>query len=279
MKHRKVKKNKDEFAGNYMVWFFAGGESRDNKFNTFTGSFIKFMKQILEDDFDLVKGIYFSMPMLNVAWALNNSQSPIPNPDKKRIPQVALQQMIHDSFFPDTRLVIVSSSSGSVVAAQVACYIAERNRDWLILRKPFDIALGATMISKESEIFRKLVGYQKKGIIGKIIYDDLQDEGDTSNGVGGTSRRQAWTNAFGLMFPWLSPKFSRPSFLNTHPIKGHLHRRRSQTIEKALDFVEVILVKHNLAGDHYREKAKLLLTEESLKLMPDHGAESEATLS
>jgi hypothetical protein len=279
MKHRKVKKNKDEFAGNYMVWFFAGGESRDNKFNTFTGSFIKFMKQILEDDFDLVKGIYFSMPMLNVAWALNNSQSPIPNPDKKRIPQVALQQMIHDSFFPDTRLVIVSSSSGSVVAAQVACYIAERNRDWLILRKPFDIALGATMISKESEIFRKLVGYQKKGIIGKIIYDDLQDEGDTSNGVGGTSRRQAWTNAFGLMFPWLSPKFSSPSFLNTHPIKGHLHRRRSQTIEKALDFVEVILVKHNLAGDHYREKAKLLLTEESLKLMPDHGAESEATLS
>jgi hypothetical protein len=277
MKHRKVKKNKDQFAGNCMVWFFAGGESRDNKFNTFTGSFIRFMKQILDDDFDLVKGIYFSMPMLNVAWALNNSQSPIPNPDKKRIPQVALQQMIHDSFFPDTRLVIVSSSSGSVVAAQVACYIAERNRDWLILRKPFDIALGATMISKESEIFRKLVGYQKKGIIGKIIYDDLQDEGDTSSGVGGTSRRQAWTNAFGLMFPWLSPKFSRPSFLNTHPIKGHLHRRRSQTIEKALDFVEVILVKHNLAGDHYREKAKLLLTEESLKLRPDHGVESEAT--
>jgi hypothetical protein len=279
MKHRKVNKNKDQFAGNYMVWFFAGGESRDNKFNTFTGSFIKFMKQILGDDFDLVKGIYFSMPMLNVAWALNNSQSPIPNPDKKRIPQVALQQMIHDSFFPDTRLVIVSSSSGSVVAAQVACYIAKRNRDWLILRKPFDIALGATMISKESEIFRKLVRYQKKGIIGKIIYDDLQDEGDSSNGVGGTSRRQAWTNAFGLMFPWLSRKFSRPSFLNTHPVKGHIHRRRSHTVQKALDFVEVILVKHNLAGDHYREKAKLLLIEESLKLRPDQGTESEATLS
>lgn len=279
MKHRKVEKNKDQFAGKYMVWFFAGGESRDNKFNMFTGSFIKFMKQILGDDFDLVKGIYFSMPMMNVAWALNNSQAPLPDPDKKEILQVALQQMIHDSFFPDTRLVIVSSSSGSVVAAQVACYIAERNRDWLILRVPFDIALGATMISKESEIFRKLVAYQKKGIIGKIIYDDLQDEGDSSKGVGGTSRRQAWANAFGLMFPQLTGKHSGPSFLNTHPVKGHLHRRRSQTVQKALDFVEVILVKHNLAGDHYREKAKLLLTEESLKLRPDQGAESNAILS
>jgi hypothetical protein len=133
------------------------------------------------------------------------------------------------------------------------------------------------MISKESEIFRKLVGYQKKGIIGKIIYDDLQDEGDSSNGVGGTSRRQAWTNAFGLIFPVLSRKFSGPSFLNTHPVKGHLHRRRSHTVQKALDFVEIILVKHNLAGDHYREKAKIFLAEESLKLVPVQGAESEAT--
>jgi hypothetical protein len=237
------------------------------------------MKQILGDDFDLVKGIYFSMPMMNVAWALNHSQAPLPHPDKNRIPQVALQQMIHDSFFPDTRLVIVSSSSGSVVAAQVACYIAERNSDWLILRKPFDVALGATMISKESEIFRKLVQYQKKGVIGKIIYDDLQDEGDSSNGVGGTSRRQAWVNAFGLMVPWLSRNFSGPSFLNTNPVKGHLHRRRSKTVQKALDFVEVILVKHNLAGDHYREKAKLFLEEEALKLTSDQGAESNATLS
>ena len=265
MKRRKIDKTRDLFAGRYMVWFFAGGESSDDKFNVFTGSFIRFMKQILGEDFELVRGIYFSMPMLNVAWALNNSQFPISDPRKNRI----TEHMIHDRFFPDTKLVIVSSSSGSVVAAQVACYIAERNRDWLILQKPFDLALGTTMISKESKIYMDLIEYQKKGIIGKIIYDDLQDEGDTSSGIGSTSRSQAWVNAFGLMFPFFSSKFSSPSFLNTHPFKGHLHRKRSKTVQKALDFVEVILVKYNLAGDYYREKAKLLIAEESLKFGPE----------
>ena len=277
MKRRKTDNTRDLFAGRYMVWFFAGGESRDDKFNVFTGSFIRFMRKILGKDFELVKGIYFSMPMMNVAWALNNSQLPISEPRKNWITEVAMQQMIHDRFFPDTRLVIVSSSSGSVVAAQVACYLAERNRDWLIFQKPFDLALGATMISKESEIYRNLIEYQKKGIIGKIIYDDLQDECDSSNGIGGTSRRQAWANAFGLMFPYFSRKFSSPSFLNTHPLKGHLHRQRSQTIQKALDFVEVILVKHNLAGDHYQEKAKLLVAEESLKLLAEKMPEGNST--
>ena len=277
MERRKIHKNRDQFAGRYMVWFFAGGESRDDKFNVFTGSFIRFMKQILGDDFDLVKGIYFSIPMLNVAWALNNSQSPVADPRKNRITEVAMQQLISDSCFPDTRLVIVSSSSGSVVAAQAACYLAERNSDWLILQKPFDLALGATMISKDSEIYRRLLEYKKKGIIGKLVYDDLQDEGDSSNAIGGTSRRQAWANAFGLIVPFFSRKFSGPSFLNTNPIKGHLHRRRSQTVQKAFDFVGVLLVKHNLAGDHYREKAKLLLEEESLKLRSEKITDSKST--
>jgi hypothetical protein len=256
----------DLFAGKYMVWFFAGGESRDNKFNVFTGSFISLMKRILRDDFDLVRGIYFDLPARNVAWALNHSQSPIGNPNKYRITEAAFNQLIPDSFYPDTRLVIVSSSSGSVVAAQVACYIAEKNKEWLVLQKPFDLALGASVISKESRLFKKLLEYQKKGIIGHLIYDELQDEGDTSMGVGDTSRRKAWTNAFGLMVPFLSRKYPRPSFLNTNPEKGHLHRRRSKTVRKALDFVEVLLVKHNLAGDHYREIAVIVIRQEAEKL-------------
>jgi hypothetical protein len=38
-----VEKNKKsmEFKNRYMVWFFAGGETRDNRFNIFTGSFIR----------------------------------------------------------------------------------------------------------------------------------------------------------------------------------------------------------------------------------------------
>jgi hypothetical protein len=277
MKHRKINKTGDLFSGRYMVWFFAGGESRDDKFNVFTGSFIRFMKRIMGDDFDLLKGIYSSIPMLNVAWALNNSQAPVPSHKKNRFTDVAVHQMIHDRFFPDTRLVIVSSSSGSVVAAQVACYLAEMNRDWLILQKPFDLAIGSTMISRDSEIYKKLLDYQKKGIIGKLIYDDLQDVGDSSVGIGSTSLRHAWANAFGLLFPWFSRYFSGPSFLNTHPVKGHLHRRRSQTVQKALDFVDILLVKHNLAGDHYQEKARLLIAEESLKLKSQMVPEGKST--
>lgn len=265
----------DLFAGRYMVWFFAGGESRDDKFNVFTGSFIRLMKQILGDDFDLIKGIYFDMPAGNVAWALNHAQVPISNPKKYEITEAAMNQLISDSFLPDTRLVIVSSSSGSVIAAQAACYLAEKNREWLILQKPFDLALGATMISKDSALYKKLVEYQKKGIIGNLIYEELQDEGDTSCGVGDTTRARAWLNAFGLMFPFLSRKFKRPSFLNVHPEKGHIHRRRSQTVRKALDFLEVLLIKYNLAGDHYRDIARKVIEEESLKLEPVNQGGSE----
>lgn len=42
-----------------MVWFFAGAETRDNRFNIFTGSFIRLIKQILVEDFEVIKGIYF----------------------------------------------------------------------------------------------------------------------------------------------------------------------------------------------------------------------------
>ena len=96
----------------YKVWFFAGGETRDNKFNIFTGSFINMMKLILEEDFDFIKGIYFSLPPMNVIWALNNAQKPIINPDKQRITSEAFRQITTSGLSHDTQLVIVSSSSG-----------------------------------------------------------------------------------------------------------------------------------------------------------------------
>lgn len=244
-----------------MVWFFAGGESGDNKFNVFTGSFIRFMKQILDKDFDHVKGIYFRTPLMNVAWALNNAQRPVNGSGRSRITDRAIRQITTAGTSPEEQLLIVSSSSGSVVAAQTAFLLAEMNRDRKYFKRPFHLALGASMISKDSELYNNLLEHQKKGNIGKIIFDDLQDEGDSSNGVGSTSRVRAWRNAFGLMFPLFSTKYKSPSFLNIHPEKGHLHRRRSQTVQKAIDFIEVLLIKHNLAGDSYRKKAIKIIGE------------------
>jgi hypothetical protein len=248
-----------EIKEKHMVWFFAGGETRDDSFNIFTGSFIKLMSQILEDNFDFIRGIYFKTPMMNVIWALNNAQKPILNPENNKITRSAFRQIILSDSSYETQHTITSSSSGSIIAAQTACYLAEENRNGIYFKKPFHLVLGASMISPRSELFRRLVYHQNEGRIGKIIHEEVQDAGDNSSGIGGVTRFEAYSNAFGLMFPLLSKKFNSPSFLNTHPETGHIHRKRSKTVQKAIDYITVILVKHKLAGEHYREVAEITL--------------------
>jgi hypothetical protein len=256
--------NNIDIKDKYMIWFFAGGETRDNRFNVFTGSFIRLMKQIFENNFDFIRGIYFKSPMMNVIWALNHAQRPLVHPENNRITKAAFGQIIDADFLNDNQLVITSSSSGSVIAAQTACYLARQNRNKIYLKNPFHLVLGASMISKNSELYRQLIQYKEEGTIGTIIFDEVQDEDDNSAGIGGSSRREAFSNAFGLMFPFFSGKFKRPSFLNTNPETGHIHRRRSQTVQKSIDYINVILIKHKLAGDHFMEKAVTVINSESI---------------
>jgi hypothetical protein len=244
----------------YKVWFFAGGETKDDKFNIFTGSFIRLMKEIFGEDFDYIRGIFHSTPMMNVIWALNNAQKPASGERRAKKSITAFRQIINGNLDPDTQIIIISSSSGSVVAAQSACYLARMNSKRKYLRKPFHLVLGASMISPDSELFQQLLKYQNEGIIGTILHDEVQDEGDNSFGVGGTSKSEAYANAFGLMMPFFRRKFSGPSFLNMHPVNGHIHRRRSQSVQKAYDYIDIILIKNNLAGEYYREAAKTMLS-------------------
>jgi hypothetical protein len=239
----------------YKILFFAGAETRENKFNIFTGSFIKLMGEILGKDFEFIKGIYYPTSALNVLWALNNAQKPLADPGNHKITEAAFRQIVSAGLSPDTQLIIISSSSGSIVAAQTACYLARKNRNNVYFHKPFHLVLGASMLSEKSELFGQLLHYHKEGTIGTIIHDEIQDEGDTSAGVGGLTRKEAYSNAFGLICPWFSKKFHSPSFLNTHPLKGHIHRKRSKTIQKALDYIDIIMIKHKLAGEYYKEKA------------------------
>jgi hypothetical protein len=251
-------------GGKYKVWFFAGGETRDDRFNIFTGSFIRLMKKIMKDDFGFIKGIYFKSPMMNVIWALNNAQKPIPKPENEKIFMAAFRQIIDARLSPDTQLIITSSSSGSIVAAQTACYLAQKNRNNVYFKKPFHLVLGASMLSPRSDLYKQLIQYQREGTIGIILHDEVQDEGDTSVGVGGITRMEAYRNAFGLVCPFFSRKYKGPSFLNTDPETGHIHRRRSKTVQKAIDYIDIILIKHKLAGDHYMEKAVTVLKNEIL---------------
>lgn len=247
----------------YHVVFFAGGETRNNQFNIFTGSFIKFLSQLFEDSFSLVEDIYFRFPMFNVIWALNNAQKPLENPEQNKITSAAFRQLVCERNNSTDILIISSSSSGGIVAAQAACYLAKENLKNRYYINPFHVAIGTSLISKKSDLFIKLLEYQNKGIIGKIVFDDIHDEEDSINGIGGQSRGEAYANAFGLMFPFLSDKFRRPSFLNTDHEKGHLHRRRSQTVQKAKDFIEIIFIKNKLAGEKYSEKAAALINKEN----------------
>jgi hypothetical protein len=106
--------NRTEFEDKYKVWFFAGGETRDNRFNIFTGSFIRIMKEILNDDFEFIRGIYYNTAMMNVIWALNNAQRPIRDPENQKITSAAFRQIISARLSPDTQIVIISSSTGSI---------------------------------------------------------------------------------------------------------------------------------------------------------------------
>jgi hypothetical protein len=257
--------NNRDIEDKYMFFFFAGGETQDNKFNVFTGSFIRLIKEILIKDFWFVKGVYYKSPIMNVIWALNNAQEPIRNPENDKITSSAFNQILSAQLPSETQLVLVSSSSGSVVAAQSACFLAKKNIDDKLFIKPFHVVLGASMISPDSGLYRKLLYYQQTGIIGTIIHKEIQDEGDTSFGVGGLSRLEAYKNAFYLMLPIFSKKINGPSFLNTHPEKGHIHRRRSQSVQKAIDYINIILIKHKLAGEHYMERAKDVVNNEKNK--------------
>jgi hypothetical protein len=229
-----------EKPNNYQIWFFAGGDYGKGAPNLFTGSFIRLMHEVYNPNFRVVEGIYNRYPFLNVFWALGHAQRQVPGPDQIRLLREAYQQIVSVPESRNSELFLVSSSYGSVVAAQTACYLAREIKKGQIFNLPFHVALGASMISKKSELYRQLLKYQDEGIIGKIIFDELQDEGDNSIGLGGTSRLKAYLHALGICFPFLTWKYSGPSFLNTNPKTGHLHRRRSQTLEKAEDFMRVM---------------------------------------
>ena len=207
------------------------------------------MDELLGHRFSVIEGIYHPSPLMNVIWALNRAQEPLRFPERNPVIASSVRQIESCPMTSTSVLTIVSSSYGSVVAGQVGCYLAERHRNERIFSQPFNIALGASMISERSGLFKKLHHYQDLGIINKIIYHELQDQGDNSNGIGGVSKLEAYANGLGICFPFFSPKHKGPSFLNSHPEKGHLHRVRAQSVQKARDFRKVLLDDFGLEGD------------------------------
>lgn len=247
----------------HRFFFFAGGDYVEGQGNTFTSNFIRYFSHILGPKFSVIKGIYQHPPLLNVIWALNRAQEPVKTTERNRILASSLEQVIASHQNGVERLVLVSSSYGSVVAAQVACCLAGHRMQEGFQGQSIDVALGASMVSKKSGLYRKLQDYQDRGIIGTLLYDELQDEGDNSNGIGGRTKPEAFGNGLGICFPFLSRQYHGPSFLNNHPVTGHLHRVRAQSVQKAKDFVQSILIDYQLGGDIAMRKAQEALEHET----------------
>lgn len=222
------------------IWFFAGGDHGKGDLNLFTGSFINFMTERYGSGFRLISGIYNRYPFLNVVWGLTHAQKPLKANTKNRILHTSCRQILSDHNRNQSGVHIVSSSYGSVVAAQVACCLARKMETGKLETIPLNVALGATMISKHSLLYKALADYHKKGFIKKLVYDELQDAGDNAMGIGGQTRFGAYLRGFGICFPFLTLKYKGPSFLNKNPKTGHLHRKRAQSVEKARDFMRVM---------------------------------------
>jgi hypothetical protein len=58
--------------------------------------------------------------MINVIWALNHAQRPVKDADSKKIIAKSFHQIIETCQSPEIQLIIISSSTGSVIAAQTA---------------------------------------------------------------------------------------------------------------------------------------------------------------
>ncbi len=243
----------------HRFFFFAGGDFKEGQGNAFTANFIHYLKEVLGHQFSIIEGIYHPMPVMNVIWALSRAQEPHKFPLQNRIISRSVDQILSCLQTPDIKLTLVSSSYGSVVAAQAACHLAEYQMASKKLSHPFNLALGASMVSEQSDLYKKLKNYQDIGLIDNILLKELHDEGDNSNGIGGRTRMEAYSNGLGICFPFLTRKFKGPSFLNTHPVDGHIHRVRSHSIQKAKDFIQTILIDHELGGKENRVKAEALL--------------------
>lgn len=240
----------------HRFFFFAGGDFKEGQGNAFTANFIRYLSEILGHRFSVIEGIYHRQPLMNVIWALNRAQEPHRFPLQNQIISSSADQILSCPQTANSKITLVSSSYGSVVAAQVACYLAEYQIKRKHFSQPFNIALGASMVSEQSELYRKLLHYQEKGFIDIILFRELQDEGDNSNGIGGRTRFEAYRNGLGICFPIFTLKHKGPSFLNQHPVKGHLHRVRAQSVQKARDFVKTILIDHQLGGTEAKRMAE-----------------------
>jgi hypothetical protein len=228
--------------------------------NTFTVTISSYLEGLLGADFKIIEEPISKLAVSNVVWALFHGQQPIRNPEKNRKVSLAFNKIIADKTNQAGQINIIASSFGSVLASQVAIKLA-RHYESDPFQPEINLIFGASMVNKESALFQELKKLQQKGLINKIVYDELQDPGDNVTGMCGKSKVQAFSNTFRITFVFGGNYLGQPSILNNHPYKGHIHLQRAQSMDKGKEFVRVILIDYELAGPQVKERAMEILSQ------------------
>jgi hypothetical protein len=250
----------------YSFFFMPGGGYHGKHSpNAFTRTYCGFMKDLFGYDITIVDKPVSKASKSNIVWALNSWQKPMRKPERNKKTVIACRSIIDALHDETTDITIVSSSFGTVLAAQVGIMLA----DYLINtgkeRPDVNLVMGASMVSKESKLYCKLGELRNEGKINRIIYDELQDPGDSATGICGKSRMGAYARGLRMSFVIFGKYKGQPSILNNNPNTGHLHLKRAQSVEKAENFLKVTLVEYGLAGQEIKEKAVEMLKKQEFE--------------
>lgn len=247
----------ENLVENHQVFYFfpGGGYYGRHSPNTFTYTFCCYMEALLENEFVVVTEPISRITAGNVVWALWYGQKPLSQPQKNKKARLAFERIMSEPHPKNGQIIIISSSYGTTLAAQTAIAVADYYRQAGLEPPKINLFFGASMISKKSKLFRKLEELRAEGVIGLIVYDELQDVGDNVTGMCGNSKLGAFLKAFEMAWVFVENYQGQPSILNNHPYHGHIHHQRAQSIDKGKEFVSVILIDYEMSGPKIRERA------------------------
>jgi hypothetical protein len=242
-------------------FFFIPGGAYHGKYspNAFTRTYCGLMNELFDENFTIIDEPVSKSSISNVAWALSKGQKPMRKPEKNKKTGIAFRSIMEGLHDETTDINIVSSSFGTALTAQVGIMLADFFNNSGKERPDINLVMGASMVSKASKLYSKLEELRDEGIITTIVYDELQDPGDSVTGMCGKSRVGAFTRGLRMSFVIFGKYKGQPSILNNNPQTGHLHLQRAQSEEKAEKFLEVTLIDYALAGQEIKEKAMEML--------------------
>ncbi len=242
-------------------FFFIPGGAYFSKYspNAFTLTYCSIMNEFLGEDFTIIDEPVSKSSINNVVWALSRGQKPMRKPEKNKKSGIAFVKIMEGLHDDTSDISIVSSSFSTALTAQVGIMLADFFSRTGKEGPGINLVMGASMVSKSSELYWRLEELQNEGRITSIVYDELQDPGDNVTGMCGKSRVGAFARGLRMSFVIFGKYKGQPSILNNNPQTGHLHLQRAQSAEKAERYLEVTLIEYALAGEEIREKAMEML--------------------